>query len=184
SFILTIVTILALPAFPFYSARPNSIALAAACRIMRASREVTCSSRLMSQRRSGGRLPTAIWKMRKRCVPIAEGFIPSTHNVRMMIGLTRIDFRLPDELVEKTDILAKLEYKNRTETIKSALAEYLRRVEITMQLKEKAVESYLNDKLTYNELAAAIGRQNAESVKVGKRLLERSNRIAEDIARG
>jgi len=68
--------------------------------------------------------------------------------------------------------------------IKSALSEYLRRVETTMQLREKAVESYLDDKLTYNELAVAIGRQNAESVKVSKRLLERSNRIAEDIARG
>jgi len=53
-----------------------------------------------------------------------------------------------------------------------------------MQLREKAVESYLDDKLTYNELAVAIGRQNAESVKVSKRLLERSDRIAEDIARG
>ena len=88
-----------------------------------------------------------------------------------MTGLARIDLRLPDELVEKTDILAKLEYKNRTDVIKSALSEYLRRVETTMQLREKAVESYLDDKLTYNELAVAIGRQNAESVKVSKRLL-------------
>ena len=102
----------------------------------------------------------------------------------MMPGLTRVNLRLPDELVEKTDILAKLEYKNRTDVIKSALSEYLRRVETTMQLREKAVESYLDDKLTYNELAVAIGRQNAESVKVSKRLLDRSDRIAEDIARG
>jgi metal-responsive CopG/Arc/MetJ family transcriptional regulator len=101
----------------------------------------------------------------------------------MMIGLMRIDLRLPDELVEKTDILAKLEYKNRTDIIKSALTEYLRKVAAT-QLREKAVESYLDNKLTYNELAVVIGRQNAESVKVSKRLLERSDRIAEDIARG
>ena len=98
--------------------------------------------------------------------PITKEFIPSTHNVRMMTGLTRIDLRLPAELVEKTDILAKLEYKNRTDVIKSALSEYLRRVETTMQLREKAVESYLDDKLSYNELAVIIGRQNAESVKV------------------
>jgi len=101
----------------------------------------------------------------------------------MMIGLMRIDLRLPDELVEKTDILAKLEYKNRTDVIKSALTEYLRGVAAT-RLKEKAVESYLDDKLTYNELAVVIGRQNAESVKVSKRLLARSDSIAEDIARG
>ena len=100
-----------------------------------------------------------------------------------MIGLMRIDLRLPDELVEKTDILAKLEYKNRTDVIKSALTEYLRGAAAT-RLMEKAVESYLDDKLTYNELAVVIGRQNAESVKVSKSLLARSDRIAEDIARG
>ena len=101
-----------------------------------------------------------------------------------MTGLMRIDLRLPNELVEKTDILAKLEYKNRTEVVRNALAEYLRKIETTMQLREKAVESYLDDKLTYNELAVVIGRQNAESVKVSKRLLEGGYRIAEDIARG
>jgi|GEM_PF-2329328 len=115
--------------------------------------------------------------------PSRKELILSTHNVRMMIGLMRIDLRLPDELVEKTDILAKLEYKNRTDVIKSALTEYLRGVAAT-RLKEKAVESYLDDKLTYNELAVVIGRQNAESVKVSKRLLARSDSIAEDIARG
>ena len=127
-------------------------------------------------------MPT-IWNAEALHTPSRKEFIRSTHNVRMMIGLMRIDLRLPDELVEKTDILAKLEYKNRTDVIKSALTEYLGGIAAT-QLKEKAVESYLDDKLTYNELAVVIGRQNAESVKVSKRLLERGNRIAEDIARG
>lgn len=128
-------------------------------------------------------MPT-IWNAEALHTPSRKEFIRSTHNVRMMNGLTRIDLRLPAELVEKTDILAKLEYKNRTDVIKSALTEYLGRVETTMQLREKAVESYLGDKLSYNELAVVIGRQNAESVKVSKSLLERSDRIAEDIARG
>jgi len=101
----------------------------------------------------------------------------------MTIGLVRIDLRLQEESVEKTDILAKFEYKNRTDVIKSALTEYLGGVAVT-QLRENAVESYPDDELTYNELAVVIGRQNAESVKVSKRLLERSDRIVEDIARG
>ena len=41
--------------------------------------------------------------------PSRKEFVPSTHNVRMIIGLMRIDLRFPDELVEKTDILAKLD---------------------------------------------------------------------------
>ena len=106
-------------------------------------------------------LPSDVWFY----APSRKEFLPSTHDVRVMSGLTRIDLRLPDELVEKTDILAKLEYKNRTDVIKSALSEYLIRVETTVQLREKAVESYLDDKLSYNELAVVIGGQNAESVK-------------------
>ena len=94
-----------------------------------------------------------------------------------------IALRLPEELIEKADILAKLEYKNRAEIIKSALKEYIGRIENIEKLKERATELYLNDKLGYNELAIIIGRQNAESVKASKRILDRSNKIAKDIAR-
>ena len=65
---------------------------------------------------------------------LMSGFIPHHEkslcriygSVRVMSGLTRIDLRLPDELVEKTDILAKLEYKNRTDVIKSEGSRVLR----------------------------------------------------------
>jgi Arc/MetJ-type ribon-helix-helix transcriptional regulator len=94
-----------------------------------------------------------------------------------------IALRLPEELIEKADILAKLEYKNRAEIIKSALKEYIRRIENIEKLKERATELYLNDKLEYNELVIIIGRQNADSVKASKRILDRNNKIAKDIAR-
>jgi metal-responsive CopG/Arc/MetJ family transcriptional regulator len=94
-----------------------------------------------------------------------------------------ITLSLPEELIEKADILAKLEYKNRTEIIKSALKEYVRRIENIEKLKERATELYLADKLEYNELVIIIGRQNADSVKASKRILDRGNKIAKDIAR-
>ena len=94
-----------------------------------------------------------------------------------------IALRLPEELIEKADILAKLEYKNRAEIIKSALKEYIGRIENIEKLKERATELYLNDKLGYNELAIIIGRQSAESVEASKRILDRGNKIAKDIAR-
>jgi len=94
-----------------------------------------------------------------------------------------IALRLPEGLIEKADILAMLEYKNRTEIIKSALKEYIRRIENIEKLKERATELYLADKLEYNELVIIIGRQNAESVKASKRILDRGNKVVKDIAR-
>jgi metal-responsive CopG/Arc/MetJ family transcriptional regulator len=94
-----------------------------------------------------------------------------------------IALSLPEELIEKADILAKLEYKNRTGIIKSALKEYIRRIENIEKLKERATELYLDGKLEYNELVIIIGRQNADSVKASKRILDRGNKIAKDIAR-
>nr|AAU82841.1 hypothetical protein GZ1D1_28 [uncultured archaeon GZfos1D1]QNO48789.1 hypothetical protein BEOMFINI_00028 [Methanosarcinales archaeon ANME-2c ERB4] len=69
-------------------------------------------------------------------IPLTREFIPSAQDVRVMSGLTRIDLRLPDELVEKTDILAKLEYKNRTDAIKSALTEYLGGISATSRRRK------------------------------------------------
>jgi len=68
--------------------------------------------------------------------------------------------------------------------MESALKEYLRRIENIERFKERATELYLDGKLEYNELVIIIGRQNAESVKDSKRILDRGNKIAKDIARG
>ena len=91
-----------------------------------------------------------------------------------------IALSLPEGLIEKADIIAKLEYKNRAEIIKIALREYIRRSENIEKLKERATELYLADKLEYNELVIIIGRQNAESVKTSKGILDRGNKIASD----
>jgi metal-responsive CopG/Arc/MetJ family transcriptional regulator len=65
----------------------------------------------------------------------------------------------------KKEIAKLLEYKNRAEIIKSALREYIGRIENIEKLKERVTELYLADKVEYNELVIIIGRQNAESVK-------------------
>ena len=45
---------------------------------------------------------------------------------------------------------------------------------------KKAKELLSDDKLEYNELVIIIGRQNAESVKTSKGILDRGNKIASD----
>jgi len=122
------------------------------------------------------------WNLSLNAIEKIYIYMSIIYNVHKVIKL-EIALRLPEELIEKADILAKLEYKNRAEIIKSALKEYIRRIENIEKLKERATELYLADKLKYNELVIIIGRQNADSVKASKRILDRGNKIAQDITR-
>lgn len=37
------------------------------------------------------------------------------------MGTTRVNFRLPDDLLDKADVAAEITHKNRTELVKEAL---------------------------------------------------------------
>ena len=95
---------------------------------------------------------------------------------------TRVNFRLPDELVEKADVAAKISHRNRTEIIKEALQDYLQEVEDQEEFKEAVVELYLDDEIGYDTLKAFIGRQDAESVRASKTLLEQGGELADELA--
>lgn len=95
---------------------------------------------------------------------------------------TRVNFRLPEELIEKADVAAKISHKNRTEIIKQALQEYLQTVEDQEEFKEAVVELYLDDEIGFNTLKQFIGRQDAESVKASKTLLEQGDDLADELA--
>lgn len=94
----------------------------------------------------------------------------------------RVNFRLPEELVDRADIAAKVSHKNRTEIIKEALQAYLQEVENREEFKEDVVELYLSEEIQFETLKQFIGRQDAESVKASKNLLDQGEELAEDIA--
>jgi metal-responsive CopG/Arc/MetJ family transcriptional regulator len=94
----------------------------------------------------------------------------------------KVNFRLPDELVEKADVAAKISRKNRTEIVKEALQTYLEEVENEEEFKEAVVELYLDDEITFDTLKRFVGRQDAESVRASKTLLEQSGELADDLA--
>lgn len=95
----------------------------------------------------------------------------------------KVNFRLPDELVEKADIAAEITHKNRTEIVKEALQRYLQEVEDDEQFKEAVVELYLDDQIGFELLREFIGRQDAESVRTSKTLVEQGDDLADDLAR-
>jgi predicted DNA-binding protein len=90
----------------------------------------------------------------------------------------KVNFRLPDELVEK----AEVSHKNRTEIIKEALQQYLQEVEDDEKFKEAVVELYLDDEIGFETLKQFIGRQDAESVRASKALLDQSEDLADELA--
>lgn len=94
----------------------------------------------------------------------------------------KVNFRLPDELIEKADVAAEVSHKNRTEIIKEALQQYLREVEDDEKFKEAVVELYLDDEIGFETLKQFIGRQDAESVRASKALLEQGEDLADELA--
>lgn len=98
------------------------------------------------------------------------------------MGTKKVNFRLPDELVEKADVAAEVTHKNRTEIIKEALQQYLQAVEDDETFKEDVVELYLDDQIGFDTLKQFVGRQDAESVRASKALLERGDDLADELA--
>lgn len=94
----------------------------------------------------------------------------------------KVNFRLPDELIERADVAAEVSHKNRTEIIKEALQEYLDEVEDDEKFREAVIELYLEDEIEFRTLKQFIGRQDAESVRASKAVLEQGKTLADDLA--
>lgn len=98
------------------------------------------------------------------------------------MGTTRVNFRLADELIEKADVAAKITHKDRTEIVTEALREYLNTIEDEEAFKQDVVELYLDGEIGFDTLKEFIGRQDAESVRASKTLLEQGEQVADELA--
>ncbi len=95
---------------------------------------------------------------------------------------TRVNFRLPEELIEKADVAAEVSKKNRTEIVKEALQEHLGDIEDDEKFKEGVVELYLDDQIGFEALKEFVKRQDAESVRASKTILDQGEDLADDLA--
>ena len=94
----------------------------------------------------------------------------------------RVNFRLPEELVTQADVAAEVTSKNRTEILVEALRQYLEEKGSKESFREAVVELYLDDRLEFEKLAEIIGRQDAEAVRSSKRVLDRGEELADELA--
>ena len=63
-----------------------------------------------------------------------------------------------------------------------ALRTYLREIEDQEGSKEAVVELYLDDEIGFDVLKDLIGRQDAESIRASKALLEQGDELAQELA--
>jgi predicted DNA-binding protein len=98
------------------------------------------------------------------------------------MGTTRVNFRIPEELVERADVAAKLTHRNRTEIVTEALRTYLDEIEDEDAFREDVIELYLDGDIEFETLRTFVGRQDAESIRASKALLEDGEALADDLA--
>jgi predicted DNA-binding protein len=98
------------------------------------------------------------------------------------MGTSRVNFRLPEELVEKADVAAEVTHKDRTAIVVEALRAYLDDIEDDERFNEQVVELYLDGEIGFEVLKAFVGRQDAESVRVSKSLLDDGEAMADEMA--
>lgn len=94
----------------------------------------------------------------------------------------RVNFRLPEELIAQADVAAEVTHKNRTEILIEALRQYLEEKESDESFREAVVELYLDDQIEFEKLAEVIGRQDAESVRASKHVLDQGEDLANKLA--
>ncbi|MFB6360912.1 MAG: ribbon-helix-helix protein, CopG family [Halobacteriales archaeon] len=98
------------------------------------------------------------------------------------MGTTRVNFRLPDDLLAKADVAAEVTHKNRTELIVEALREYLQEVEDEAAFREAVVELYLDGEIGFDTLKTFVGRQDAASIRASKAMLDKGDDLADELA--
>jgi len=80
----------------------------------------------------------------------------------------RVQFRAPDRLVERTDVLATVLETDRTDVIISALREYLPEAAHDDALKQQIAEAYYDDEITLGELKDLVGHEEAANFRALK----------------
>jgi predicted DNA-binding protein len=98
------------------------------------------------------------------------------------MGTTKVNFRLPDNLLARADVAAEIWHKNRTDIITEALQAYLDEVEDDEDFRQAVVDLYLDGQIDFDVLTEFLGRQDAEAVRASKTVLDRGDDMADEMA--
>jgi len=83
----------------------------------------------------------------------------------------RVQFRAPNQLIDRTDALATVLGEDRTHILIEALREYLRDATHDDRLVQEIAASYYDDEISFGELKDLVGAEEAANLRVLKQQL-------------
>ena len=84
----------------------------------------------------------------------------------------RVQFRAPEDLVDRTDALATVLETDRTDVLTSALREYLREASHDDDIVQEIADAYYADEITFDQLTGLVGHKAAANFRVLKTQLD------------
>jgi predicted transcriptional regulator len=84
----------------------------------------------------------------------------------------RVQFRAPRRLVDRTDALADVLGKDRTDILVTALREYLQEATHDDALTQEIAAAYYDDVISFDQLEALVGPKEAANLRVLKQQLD------------
>jgi ubiquinone biosynthesis protein UbiJ len=95
------------------------------------------------------------------------------HNVHTMSSdKKRVQFRAPHRLIDRADALAAVLGEDRTDLLVTALREFLRDAAQDDALTQEIAAAYYDDEISYEELRALVGAEEAANFRVLKQQLD------------
>lgn len=95
---------------------------------------------------------------------------------------TRVNFRLPDGLLERADLAAAVTGETRTGVVTDALVRHLAALEADEAFEAALVEAYFDGDVAFEALARVVGRRDAAAVRASAALLDDGESIAAALA--
>lgn len=84
----------------------------------------------------------------------------------------RVQFRAPDRLIERADVLANVLGEDRTDILVSALREYLQEATHDDAITQEIAAAYYDDVISYEQLKRLVGAEEAANLRVLKQQLD------------
>ncbi|MWV65528.1 hypothetical protein GRS48_11965 [Halorubrum sp. JWXQ-INN 858] len=90
----------------------------------------------------------------------------------MSTNKKRVQFRAPNRLIDRADALAAVFGEDRTDVLVTALREYLQDAAHDDVLIQEIAAAYYDDEISYEQLKALVGAEEAANLQVLKQQLD------------
>jgi predicted DNA-binding protein len=95
---------------------------------------------------------------------------------------TKVSLRIPNDLLERTTVVAEITRKSRGEIVSDALRDHLAELETQAAFKEDVFDLYLNGQISLETLDRVLDSEDPESAHITKTLFDRGNGPDDDSA--